>query len=104
MDTQLKKGVLELCVLSVLHTHDCYGYELVNVISRSISVSEGTIYPILRRLKSEGCLETYLEESTGGPARKYYRLTDQGKEICSKLRKEWTQFNEKVNELLKEKK
>lgn len=102
MDTQLKKGVLELCVLSVLGSHDCYGYELVNLISREIAISEGTIYPLLRRLKADGYVETYLEESTEGPPRKYYKLTPSGAEIFSALRREWEEFNIKVNNLLKE--
>lgn len=102
MDTQLKKGVLELCVLSVLGSHDCYGYELVNLISKEIAISEGTIYPLLRRLKAEGYVETYLEESTEGPSRKYYKLTRMGASIYSELKEEWLQFNEKVNNLLKE--
>ncbi|MFA7253379.1 MAG: PadR family transcriptional regulator [Patescibacteria group bacterium] len=102
MDTQLKKGVLELCVLSVLGSHDCYGYELVNLISREIAISEGTIYPLLRRLKAEGYLETYLEESTEGPSRKYYKLTQKGAETYAELKQEWQEFNLKVNNLLKE--
>lgn len=103
MDTQLKKGALELCVLSVLGAHDCYGYELVNLISREIAISEGTIYPLLRRLKADGYVETYLEESTEGPSRKYYKLTQSGAEYFSELRREWQEFNTKVNNLLKEK-
>ena len=101
MDTQLKKGVLELCVLSVLDLRDCYGYELVNTISQKISIAEGTIYPLLRRLKNEGYLETYLQESTGGPPRKYYKLTNEGRTISKSLKTEWDNFSQNVNELLK---
>ena len=73
MNIQLKKGVLDLCVLSLLlKTHDRYGYELVAEISKCIEISEGTIYPLLRRLKNEGYVSTYLEESSEGPPRKYY--------------------------------
>lgn len=104
MDTQLKKGALELCVLSVLGSNDRYGYELVNLISKEIAISEGTIYPLLRRLKVDGYVETYLEESSGGPPRKYYKLTPRGAQVCSQLKKEWQEFNTKVNNLLKEKK
>lgn len=100
MDTQLKKGVLEMCVLSVLEQRDCYGYELVHQISSNVAVSEGTIYPILRRLKLDGYLETYLEESTEGPPRKYYRLASEGAKYCEELKKEWVDFNENVNNLL----
>jgi len=61
LDTQIKKGLLDLCVLSFLIDKDMYGYEIVQSISKSIEVSEGTIYPILRRLSKEGYFETYIE-------------------------------------------
>jgi len=102
MNTQLKKGILELCVLAVLDKKDCYGYELVNEISKDIEISDGTIYPILRRLSKEGYFTTYLQESTEGPPRKYYRLTELGKETRQKLTDEWKSFVEKVNNILKE--
>ena len=102
MDTQLKKGVLEMCVLAVLSARDCYGYELVDLISKNIAVSEGTIYPLLRRLKSEEFVETYLIESSGGPSRKYYRLTEKGREVGESLLEEWKVFNKNINELLEE--
>lgn len=101
MDTQLKKGVLELCVLSILNSKDCYGYELVQTISDSIAISEGTIYPLLRRLRNEGSLETYLQESTDGPPRKYYRLTRTGHQTFEKNRLEWQTFFQNVNNILK---
>lgn len=102
MNTQLKKGILELCVLAVLDKKDCYGYELVNEISKDIEISDGTIYPILRRLNKEGYFTTYLQESTEGPPRKYYKLTDLGKETRKKLTQEWETFVERVNNILKE--
>lgn len=101
MNTQLKKGILELCVLAVLDKKDCYGYELVNEISKDIEISDGTIYPILRRLSKEGYFTTYLQESTEGPPRKYYRLTELGKETREKLTDEWENFVEKVDNILK---
>jgi PadR family transcriptional regulator PadR len=101
LDTQLKKGVLEMCVLAVLKQRDCYGYELVNQISKKVSVSEGTIYPLLRRLKTEDYVETYLQESNGGPSRKYYRLTERGRKAGDKLLEEWESFNQNINQLLK---
>ena len=67
MNIQFKKGVLELCVLAILFKKDHYGYELVNKISKNIKISDGTIYPLLRRLKNEGFFTTYLEESQEGP-------------------------------------
>ena len=75
MNIQFKKGVLELLVLSLLIDKDRYGYELVEEISGHINISEGTIYPLLRRLKNDGYVDTYLQESQTGPPRKYYKLT-----------------------------
>ncbi len=100
MNTQFKKGVLELCVLAILDRKDCYGYEMVDEISKNISISEGTIYPLLKRLKKEGLVTSYLKESQDGPPRKYYKLTDTGKEKKSNLVAEWDEFSVGVNNLL----
>jgi PadR family transcriptional regulator, regulatory protein PadR len=100
MNIQFKKGVLEICVLSVLAHKDCYGYELVGEISKRIDISEGTIYPLLRRLKDEGFVTTYLQESVEGPPRKYYRLTELGRNEEHALREEWMRFAASVNALL----
>ncbi len=97
MNIQFKKGVLELCVLSILSRKDCYGYELVNEISHNITISEGTIYPLLRRLMNEGMFTTYLKESSEGPPRKYYTLTEEGRRVQRELVDEWHRFNEGVN-------
>ena len=102
MNIQFKKGVLEICVLSVLAQKECYGYELVGEISKRIDISDGTIYPLLRRLKDEGLVTTYLQESGGGPPRKYYRLTPSGQEKERELRDEWMQFATSVNAILAE--
>ncbi len=85
----------------MLDEKDCYGYELVNEISKNIAISEGTIYPLLRRLKDEGMFTTYLQESQEGPPRKYYRLTDSGREMKCQLTGEWNQFVKGVNVILK---
>ena len=100
MDTQFKKGVLELCVLTLLENKDYYGYELVNEVSKNISISGGTIYPLLRRLKKEGYVKTHLKESQEGPPRKYYKLTSEGEEKSKRLKKEWNEFSVKVNTFL----
>lgn len=100
MDTQFKKGILELCVLATLATEDLYGYELTSRISRTIAITEGTIYPLLRRLKEEGLLVTYLEESSGGPPRKYYQLTAKGKRALKEQRGEWETFSKQVDTIL----
>ncbi|MBU3128205.1 PadR family transcriptional regulator [Clostridium tagluense] len=101
MNVQFKKGVLELCVLSVLEGRDCYGYELVNEISQDIDISEGTIYPLLRRLKSDGFVTTYLQESQEGPPRKYYSITQLGKNTKEALKDEWLDFVITVSKVLK---
>ena len=102
MNIQFKKGVLELCVLSMLTKKDCYGYELVNDISKNITISEGTIYPLLRRLTKEGLFTTYLKESKEGPPRKYYKLTEQGREAKEELATEWLSFVRGVNKIIGE--
>lgn len=101
METQLKKGVLDLCVLAMLEKKDQYGYELIQNISKHIEISEGTLYPILKRLKKEEYLDTYLKESKEGPSRKYYSLTDLGKKRSKQSKKEWSQFVKKVDKMLK---
>ncbi len=102
MNIQLKKGVLELCVLSMLTKKDCYGYELVNEISKNIMIAEGTIYPLLKRLKDENYLTTYLEESQEGPPRKYYKLTSLGEKTKDTLAKEWFTFVKGVKNIVGE--
>lgn len=100
MDAQFKKGVLELCVLSKLLQEDKYGYELTEDISQELSVTAGTLYLILKRFKDSGYVETYLKESSSGPARKYYHLTELGKQYQDEQKKEWLSFVEKVRNLL----
>ncbi|MCM3400097.1 PadR family transcriptional regulator [Oceanobacillus profundus] len=102
MNVQFKKGVLELCVLVLLDKKDRYGYELVQKISDQIDISEGTVYPLLRRLTKEGYFTTYLKESTEGPPRKYYKLTDNGRIYYQELLQEWREFTNGVNQLIKE--
>ncbi|MGP7816690.1 PadR family transcriptional regulator [Niallia sp. 01092] len=102
MNVQFKKGVLELCVLVLLDKQDRYGYELVQKISDQIEISEGSVYPLLRRLTKEEYFTTYLQESTEGPSRKYYALTDKGRKYLHQLLEEWNQFSKGVNTLIKE--
>jgi len=100
VNIQYKKGVLELCVLSLLKKHDWYGYELSDYLSRYIDIADGTVYPILRKLKSEGLVTTYLQEDSGGPPRKYYTLTSLGREVFEKECAEYLSFAKKVETLL----
>lgn len=102
MNVQFKKGVLNLCVLVLLDKQDRYGYELVQKISNQISISEGSVYPLLRRLTKEGYFTTYLQESTEGPPRKYYKLTDTGRTYLHEQLDEWRNFSDGVNTLIKE--
>lgn len=102
MNTQFKRGVLELVVLLTLRKQDMYGYELVNEVNKVIDVNEGTIYPLLRRLTNEKYFDTYLRESNEGPPRKYYRLTGSGMEYSQKLLEEWTTFVSGVNKFIEE--
>lgn len=100
MNPQFKKGVLELSVLTMIGRRDYYGYELVEEISKVLEISEGTLYPILRRLTDEGYFETYLKESSEGPPRKYYRITKSGKEFQKEQFKLWTEFNQQIEKLI----
>lgn len=102
LNVQFKKGILEICVLALLAKQDCYGYELVQKVSSKIEISEGSMYPLLRRLTREGYFTTYFQESQEGPARKYYALTGQGKKYLAEKLHEWRIFVDAVNELIRE--
>ena len=100
MTIQLKKGTLELCVLSLLSRADMYGFELVGEISAQIKISEGTIYPLLKRIKDVGYVTTYLQESQQGPPRKYYRITELGRVTLKSLEAEWHGLVVGINKIL----
>ncbi len=100
MDIQLKKGVLDLCVLSRLSIQDAYGYDIYQTIDHVLGISESTIYPILRRMVKEELVTTYLRESSGGPPRKYFRITKKGLKHCETLRTQWDKFIREVNLLI----
>ena len=103
MNTQFKKGVLELVVLLTIRKEDMYGYELVNEVNKVITVNEGTIYPLLKRLTNDKCFETYLRESTEGPPRKYYKLTQEGHEKLSRFCNDWVSISNNVNNIINHK-
>jgi PadR family transcriptional regulator PadR len=96
--TQLRKGTLEFCVLKVLEDASLYGYDIVRQLRdwEVLVVSEGTIYPVLSRLRREGLLNTYLEESPEGPARKYYQITNRGKDMLGEMRNVWAAMTQGV--------
>ena len=102
MNPQYKKGVLGLCVLSLLRKQGRYGYEISDYLSQHIDIADGTVYPLLRKLKADGLLTTYLQEESGGPPRKYYKLTQLGEDVYHMDRAEYLRFAEIVRELLKE--
>jgi len=101
INTQFKKGVLELLILVMVSQKDMYGYELVEKVSKIVDVNEGTIYPILKRLTNESYFETYTKESTEGPIRKYYHLTVAGKTAMESELAEWKIFSKSVNDFIK---
>ena len=103
MNAQYKKGVPELCVLSLLKKRDRYGYEISEYLAGHIPISDGTVYPILRKLRTDGLLTTYLQEESGGPPRKYYKLTALGHETYEADRAEYLKFAQTVQNLLEEK-
>ncbi len=92
MDAQMKRGLMEACVLSLLLKGDSYGYLLIQEVSAMIPISESTLYPVLRRLESAGYLTVYSREHNGR-LRKYYAITDEGKKQIHLFLKEWEQVN-----------
>ena len=100
IEIQLKKGVLGLCVLALLSRADSYAYEIASRLSDAIDMGEGTIYPLMRRMQSEGQVETYLVESSAGPSRKYYRLTEAGRAALAAQTAEWSAFTKAVDAIV----
>jgi len=97
---QMRKGVLELCILSLLATKEAYASEIIEKLkAHKLLVVEGTVYPLLTRLKNDGLLSYRWEESTGGPPRKYYKITPLGETVLSELKKTWSNLVESVNKL-----
>ncbi len=96
--SQLRRGVLELCLLRVLCDEASYGYEIVSQLESlgPLASSENTIYPLLRRLKADGLLETFVRDSPAGPPRQYYRATAAGRRRLAALSKDWTAMADAV--------
>ena len=99
-NAQFKKGILPLCVLTLLSREDGYGYDLTTRIAQELDVKAGTIYLVLGRLKERGYVTTYLKEAEKGPARKYYHLTKTGRTYQNQLLEEWNRFCESTGRLL----
>ncbi|GGB03953.1 PadR family transcriptional regulator [Macrococcus hajekii] len=100
MNIQFKKGILELVVMHEISLRDQYGYELSQNISEFLSIADGTLYPMLRRLVKEGYLDTYMGKNSGGPARKYYAMTQQGFSHLNELEREWNALKLSVEAFL----
>jgi PadR family transcriptional regulator PadR len=100
--TQLRRGTLEYCVLALLREDERYAFELVTTLGQAdgMVTSEGTLYPLLSRLRKEGLVETRWRESSSGPPRRYYTLTDQGEERLDAFIVEWRRFTRSVDGLL----
>lgn len=98
--TQLKKGVLEMCVLTLLSRADAYGYEISSRLTKEVGMGEGTIYPLLRRLQDDGLVTTYLVEVPKGPPRRYYRMTELGHATLAAQRGEWENFMAAITRFL----
>ena len=97
---QLRKGVLDMCVLAMLARRDGYAYDIASCLAEQIGMGEGTIYPLMRRLQADGLVKTYLQESSSGPPRKYYQLTKAGHAALAAQKAEWNSFTTSVARVL----
>lgn len=100
----MRRGVIEFCVLALLDQREHYGFELVQELSHAegLLISEGTIYPLLSRLRRDGLVTTEWRESTSGPPRKYYRLNPSGIDALTRYRQQWQLFRDAVNSIVGE--
>lgn len=100
LQSQMRKGVLEYCILSILNKNPAYASDIISQLKEAeLIVVEGTLYPLLTRLKNGQLLSYHWEESTSGPPRKYYSLSDLGREFLSEMDTVWNQINNAVNHL-----
>jgi PadR family transcriptional regulator PadR len=100
--SQLRRGVVEYCVLALLRDEERYGFELAQMLTDlgGLVTSEGTIYPLLARLRRDGAVETTWRESTSGPPRRYYSLTDTGRLALDEFTLEWKRFRDGVDHII----
>lgn len=97
---QISASVMDACVLALLERGDTYGYEITQNVKKIVTVSESTLYPVLRRLQKEGHLTVY-DTPVNGRNRRYYRITDNGRATLLAAREEWERYKAKVEEILK---
>ena len=100
LQVQLRKGVLDLCVLALLARQDGYAYDIASRLAEAIGMGEGTIYPLMRRMQGDGLVTTYLEDSSSGPPRKYYQLTKAGRAALIEQTADWKTFTASVAKIL----
>ena len=97
---QMRKGILEFCILSLIHQREMYVSDLIDELKKGkLDVVEGTLYPLLTRLKNSEFLSYRWEESTGGPPRKYYQITEKGKLFLNELQNTWIELTASVNQI-----
>jgi PadR family transcriptional regulator, regulatory protein PadR len=100
---QMRKGVLEFCILSILSDGEHYPTEIIERMKTAkLLVVEGTLYPLLTRLKNDGLLTYRWEESTSGPPRKYFTLSEEGKKSLTELLNSWTELTDSVNQIIQQ--
>jgi PadR family transcriptional regulator PadR len=99
---QMRRGAIEYCVLALLQSEDRYGFEITRELSEAdgLVTSEGTVYPLLTRLRNDGMVDTYWRESTEGPPRRYYRITPNGKRALKSFVEQWARFRDSVDAIL----
>jgi PadR family transcriptional regulator PadR len=100
--TQMRRGTLQYCVLALLDEEERYGFDLVRALADvdGMVTSEGTIYPLLSRLRRDGLVESSWQESPTGPPRRYYRLTESGRTALEGSRREWSRFRDAVDQFV----
>lgn len=96
---QLGSTMLDACVLAILNRNDTYGYVLTQNVKELVNISESTLYPVLRRLQKDSCLKTY-DRAIQGRNRRYYTITDEGKERLEFYLEEWTAYKSKLDNIL----
>lgn len=98
--SQMRKGILEYCILSIINRQEVYTSDILNALQQAdLLVVEGTVYPLLSRLKNNGLLKYRWQESTDGPPRKYFTLTDEGKDLLATLNQEWGTISNAINKI-----
>ena len=100
LKSQMRKGLLEYCILAIISRDEAYASDILDQLKvAQLVVVEGTVYPLLTRMKNEGLLTYRWQESTGGPPRKYYTLTENGQQLLAQLDQEWQSICQAINRI-----